>query len=296
MESNGKSKKVNLFIIGAPKCGTTSLANYLNEHPKIKLGSDKEPHYFNFDMKNRYVNSITDYHAIYKDHDCKYLLDASVWYYYSEVAIREIVNYNPEAKFIYMVRDPVSLFYSLHQELLNTYEETKKSPKEAWHISFERMAGKKIPSYVKEKTLLYYPETCALGKRLEYILQYIDAKNLIIIDFKQFSEDTSNVYYKILSELGLDKVTIEFKKYNIRKHPKNMGLVKLIKIAGTIKEHLHLTKGFNILNHLKQKNLTAANNITSDLELNQEIKNYFKDDVKKLSLLSNQNFAQSWGY
>ena len=38
--------KVDFFIVGAPKAGTTSLYHYLNEHPKISMSSVKEPNYF----------------------------------------------------------------------------------------------------------------------------------------------------------------------------------------------------------------------------------------------------------
>lgn len=36
----------NLIIIGAMKCGTTSLHNYLNLHPQICMSQDKEPEFF----------------------------------------------------------------------------------------------------------------------------------------------------------------------------------------------------------------------------------------------------------
>ena len=39
----------NLYIIGAPKCGTTSIANWLNCHSECFLPEVKEPHYFNSD-------------------------------------------------------------------------------------------------------------------------------------------------------------------------------------------------------------------------------------------------------
>ena len=38
--------KVGIFIVGAPKAGTTSLFHYLNAHPEIKMSSVKEPDYF----------------------------------------------------------------------------------------------------------------------------------------------------------------------------------------------------------------------------------------------------------
>ena len=37
--------KPNLFIIGAAKSGTTSLHNYLNQHPNIFMCNPKEPHF-----------------------------------------------------------------------------------------------------------------------------------------------------------------------------------------------------------------------------------------------------------
>ena len=36
----------NLFIIGAPKCGTTALASWLSIHPEIFAPATKEPHHF----------------------------------------------------------------------------------------------------------------------------------------------------------------------------------------------------------------------------------------------------------
>ena len=45
-------KKTNLFLIGAPKCGTTSLAESLSSFQEISLGKKKEPNFFNTDFKN----------------------------------------------------------------------------------------------------------------------------------------------------------------------------------------------------------------------------------------------------
>ena len=39
-------KKVDFFIVGAPKAGTTSLYHYLNEHSDIEMSSQKEPDFF----------------------------------------------------------------------------------------------------------------------------------------------------------------------------------------------------------------------------------------------------------
>ena len=43
-------KKPNLFIVGAPRCGTTSLYRYLGQHPDIFMSSEKELNFFASDL------------------------------------------------------------------------------------------------------------------------------------------------------------------------------------------------------------------------------------------------------
>ena len=50
--------KPNFFIIGAPKCGTTSLHNYLKSHSQITMSNPKEPHYFSKDIKNGGIRNM----------------------------------------------------------------------------------------------------------------------------------------------------------------------------------------------------------------------------------------------
>ena len=50
--------KVDFFIVGAPKAGTTSLYHYLNEHPQVEMSLQKEPDYFS-KLNNLDVDSIS---------------------------------------------------------------------------------------------------------------------------------------------------------------------------------------------------------------------------------------------
>ena len=66
--------KVDFFIVGAPKAGTTSLYHYLNEHPKIIMSSVKEPNYFSHEelenqklyYKSNKINSLDSYHNLFQ--------------------------------------------------------------------------------------------------------------------------------------------------------------------------------------------------------------------------------------
>ena len=53
-------KKPNFIIAGFPKCGTTSLYHYLNEHPQIFMPNQKELHFFTFEILSKLKNGPRD--------------------------------------------------------------------------------------------------------------------------------------------------------------------------------------------------------------------------------------------
>ena len=61
----GTEKIPNLFIVGAPRCGTTSLAYYLSQHPEIYFYVLKEPMFFANDIKDKPQHKVQIVHAYY---------------------------------------------------------------------------------------------------------------------------------------------------------------------------------------------------------------------------------------
>ena len=59
------NKKPSFFIIGAPKCGTTSLADWLRDHNNIFMSDPKEPHFFNTDSNHHSVFSLNQYQSLF---------------------------------------------------------------------------------------------------------------------------------------------------------------------------------------------------------------------------------------
>jgi hypothetical protein len=96
----------NLFVIGAAKCGTTSLHHYLDSHPDISMSSVKEPGLFSF---TPWEERIAEYGPMFRP-DARIRGESSTRYtYYPNVqGIPErIASKVPDARFIYMVRDPI---------------------------------------------------------------------------------------------------------------------------------------------------------------------------------------------
>ena len=102
------------FMIGAAKAGTTFLAWLLGKHPQIHLGREKEPEFFSFD--EHFDRGLDWYLDLYEEaQPGQLLLDASTGYtrypQYPDAAAR-LYDHAPDAKLIYVLRDPVQRAYS----------------------------------------------------------------------------------------------------------------------------------------------------------------------------------------
>ena len=100
-------RKVNLFIVGAAKAGTTALFETLNKSENISGLKIKEPNYF-ADIKTdsysklffKKINKEEEYEKLIIDDNAKYIMDGSTSYLWSKNAAKRIYAYNQNAKII----------------------------------------------------------------------------------------------------------------------------------------------------------------------------------------------------
>ncbi len=130
----------NFFIIGAPKAGTTALSEYLRGHPQVFFSEPKEPHFFNDDFSARHTYDMDTYLSYFKDADEEYkaIGEGSVFYLSSKNAVPNILKKNPNAKFIVMLRNPVSMAQSWHAQAIHSFGETVLDFDKAWHLQDKR--------------------------------------------------------------------------------------------------------------------------------------------------------------
>jgi hypothetical protein len=105
----------NFFIVGAPKSGTTALHTYLGMHPEVFMGP-KEAHFFAPDVRIEPLDSDKYFEGFVGAEGKACIGEASVFYLYPEKAAAAIHEFNPNAKIIVMLRNPVDLLYSLHSQ------------------------------------------------------------------------------------------------------------------------------------------------------------------------------------
>ena len=206
--------KVDFFIVGAPKSGTTSLFHYLNTHPQIVMSSQKEPNYFSYDAihnqgmyyDNDSINTLKKYESLFAQKENVLYGEASVSYlFYANVA-EDIKKYNPNSKIIIMIRNPIERAFSHY---LMDYRLGLISD------SFENIITKK--SKHKNAHLFYqqYIEVSKYSEQIKRYLNFFEKENILFIDFEDFKENVSLTLSRVYSFLNIST------GFNIEKHIKH---------------------------------------------------------------------------
>ena len=108
-------------VVGAPRCGTTTIARMLRDHPAVSFSSVKEPHYFSqFDLNGLDPDELRetvraeylDRYFARLDPASRAMVEGSVSYLYTPERLLPALRLWPDAKFIIAVRDPLELLPS----------------------------------------------------------------------------------------------------------------------------------------------------------------------------------------
>ena len=105
----------DFVIIGAQRCGTSSLYSYLIEHPQIAPATRKELHYFDLNYAagdEWYRSQFPQFPDTPFDGRLTVTGEASPYYLFHPMAAERCASVVPDAKLIVMVRDPVERAYS----------------------------------------------------------------------------------------------------------------------------------------------------------------------------------------
>ena len=282
----------NLYIVGAPKCGTTTLCYWLSQHPEIFMPQIKEPHYYNFDSAHRVVKSEASYqesYSGYEKHFHRYAIDASVWYLYSDVAIKEIERATQrQAKYIVCLRDPVDMAVSLHQELFMNGSETEADFKTAWALQFCREEGVKIPSSAHEPKHLFYGDVCSIGKYCQKLMSEIhgDLDRIIFVDIADMRDSPQKALGSVFEFLGVDSIEREI-DYGL-KNPARSEKSKLLGVffkwlLGLRYGPLRFLPSMGVLGVLKKANVNHGKRVGRVPDsFRDELASYFQDDQEIL--------------
>jgi len=297
--------KPNFFIIGAPKCGTTSIYRWLRSHEKVYMPKRKETNFFCDDLVGNKIIGIDDYERLFRkarEKNTK-LGEASPLYLYSNSAIPKIESRYKECKYIVLVRNPVKMAYSYHNERIANGEEKIKSFEKAWELSGERDKREIGINVNFSPKLLDYKSICSVGKQVKELLSYVERDRVFIAELSELAADPKSVYINILHFLGLEyngrKI---FDASNKSKKPKSEMLQNVISaLAGYSPDVKKILKRYlqipshrlpRLLGKINRWNVKERQRPELSQRVKRKMKNYYEDDIRLLGQFVDKDLSK----
>jgi hypothetical protein len=185
----------NLFIVGAGRAGTTSLAEYLGQHPDIFMSPVKEPFFFT-DANPRLTRAVRDerrYLELFEGASTEKLLgEASISYFWDPSSPAAIRRARPDARILVILRDPIERAYSHYWHAFRNGEETR-SFLEAVR---DEVAGRYLPGVEP------YLKRSLYGEPLQ---RYLDAfgERVYVLFLEEMARDVAGELRKVFTFLGV---------------------------------------------------------------------------------------------
>ena len=297
-------KRPNFFIVGAPKCATTALYEYLKTHPNIFMSSRmKEPCFFCEDFPyQRLVESMDEYLQLFDDANENHQIigEASVWYLYSKVAIQNLYEFNPDSKLVVMLRNPVEQVYAMHMQCYIMAYDTETDFEIAWRLQENRKNGKDLPDTCKVEQFLQYKEIASYSAQIERLLSIFPRDQVKFILYDDFKSNTRQVYLDVLDFLGLeDDNRHEFPAENPSQRYKIHWLGDFLLdqprwleiLKSWVKRIFRIKRLTMISSFIKKHNVEVGKREPLPPHLITELKNEFREDVARVSSLIQRDLS-----
>jgi len=288
----------NLFIVGAPKAGTSSLYAYLKDIPEIYMSPIKEPHYFSRstipdDSPFKPIREKKKYLNLFKDRKNEKIVgEASPSYLIDPEAPKLIFQIVPQAFIIISLRDPVErviseyfMFNRLGILKSSFHDELKKSLNKNFDLDGPRLGLQRS---------LYY-------ENVKRYLQIFGKKQVKILIFENFISNPKKTVEDILKFVHLETLLKNFSS-----EPYNQFAVPRGPLAQIIYQNRTIRKITEKLLYPSQRKFLKEIFILKkvpkpkiELEDRRILIDYFQEDVQKLKdLLKTElpwkNFGSSY--
>jgi len=257
----------NTIILGAQKAGTTSLFNWISQHPDVygEPGMKDFPFFVTDEYFNKGLDWFSDRFKKHKNE--KIILHGFVNYiYFHKEFIEKIKTYNKNTKYIIVLRNPIKRAYSAYWfnrkigvENTSTFEEAIKKEQ---NNCFES---------IKEKGYFTYLNHGFYYQQIKFLTKHIDSKKILIILFKDLIENNSSTITKIYKYLG---ISTNFKP-NFNK----------INEAGIIKNILPLEKRIELKHWLREFNIKKTTYPSMNKDTKKKLESLYANDINKLEEL-----------
>jgi hypothetical protein len=199
----------DLFIAGAPRAGTSSLWDYLSQHPQIFMSRVKEPHFFS-DFKPRLVPTVKSesaYLGLFAHASPGQLLgEATPSYLHDPAAPARIARVCPDARIVVVLRDPVTRAYSDYWHKVRYGREARP---------FLERIQTQLGDEGRRRPGLGYVGAGLYAEPLERYLGTFDGGVLVLFQ-EELAADTRREVRRILEFLGVEAAVADRIRLGVR--------------------------------------------------------------------------------
>ena len=300
----------NTFVIGIQKAGTTTLDDWLAQHPQIYCyESLKDVHLFaRFKITEEMYQRLKKEPVHYKDQPV--VLQSAVNYIFYPQMLQKIAEYAPQAKLIVILRNPVDRAISSYSYFKKMLRETRPMQealiyKPATDSAFE---------FSNDNSDFTYIEHGFYAKQIKTCLAYFSKEQLLVLDYDDLAKNTASLLKDMFSFLEIDN------SFQPDLTPKNVtGSVKSQLMQETIikkqssfrkwvvdnlidpifpvgKRKMLKRKLFELNTGKKKAAQPAQEQESKEMveQIKQQLKPLFVEDAKELDALLGTNFSAKW--
>lgn len=295
---------IDFFLVGAARCGTTSLYNHLNHNDEVFLPDVKEPNFFS-ELDSPNAEDFIDpekgvkYHAkIIKDPEIYQSLyidagrnqikgDSSPSYLWDKNVAQKLYQHNPKAKIIVSLRHPVDRAYSHY--IMNYYTGVDHSK------TFEKALER--PKNDMWGSCNYYLEMGMYYEQLKAYFDIFPKEQIKILIYEDWTTNREQALSDLFKFLGVSNVhsnrnrPVEQNKIEPVKGLALLNFLRQNKIKLFVKRLISQEK----IDWLKSRLFSGSKPIQKiDPVLREQLFERYKNDIQKLSRLSGIDFQKFW--
>lgn len=291
--------KPDLFIIGAQKAGTTSLKNYLGDHPDLVTHPHTEMTFYadETEFSTGFDSAFARYFGDPKAISGKKIIAKNVTISFREESLKNLHKHNPDCKIVFVLREPISRAYSAYQ----------MARRGGWmHEPFDyaSVAVEKNKKGEKDKFYRFMLDLGIYHKQIETLLKYYPREQIKFLLYDDLKKDPIHTTQLLYSWLNVNEVyQPNTERYNQGGESKSKlmgGLIKFLRNNGSLvkkgikkifgeRNFIRLSQNLQSLNKTKStaKNESMDDDIYAYLKdfyfhKNQACFEYFDQDLNQL--------------
>ena len=293
----GDGRYPDFLVFGAPKCGTTSIYRWLDQHPEIYMSDKKEPHFFAYPpgetidyrgprdsevVERMYVRDPAEYRGLFAGASGRRCGEASAMHLYYSGAARRAVEAQSDIRLVISLRDPVQRAFSNFLHLRRDGREPIAGFEEALAAEERRIASDWMPIW-------HYTGLSHYAPQLVEVLRSVPREQVEIVIFEEVIETPRRALAELCEFIGVDsdfsfELDVRRNRSGVPRSKVAHSLYEWMRwgeaVKGIVRSLLGRTWARQIkqraVSWIEEKNLARP---SLDADTEEELRRRFEDDI-----------------